>query len=73
MVFDRQMLKGKIIGKYGTQAVFADKLGVVPLTVSRKITCESPITDQEIVVWCDMLDIPTDEIQLYFFTAKVHS
>lgn len=72
MEFDFSKLRGRIVEKYNSQAEFSRVLGVVPLTVSRKVNGETPFTSTEITKWCDKLEIPTDEIQTYFFTEKVH-
>ena len=70
MKSDLSKLRGKIVEKYRTQANFAEKLGVVPLTISRKLSGESPFSTTEIYVWCKLLDIPTDEIMQYFFSQE---
>ena len=70
MEFDFSKLKGRIVEKYNSQAKFAEALGVVPLTVSRKMTNENPFTSKEIVKWCELLEIAISEIPLYFFSFK---
>lgn len=70
MEFDFSKLRGRIVEKYRSQAEFARKLEKVPLTVSRKLNGENPFTSDDIKVWCELLEIPAEEIQVYFFTPK---
>lgn len=70
MEFDFSKLKGRIVEKYRSQSKFAEFLGVVPLTVSRKLNGENPFTSNDIAKWCVLLEIPVDEIQVYFFSPK---
>ncbi len=70
MKFDFSKLRGRIVEKYRSQNKFAEALGVNPLTVSRKLNCETPFTTTEISIWCSKLGIPLSEVQAYFFSPE---
>ena len=63
-------LRERIISTYGSQKQFADKLGVAPLTVSRKLRGETGFSLQDIVVWCKMLDISLNNLSVYFLEGE---
>lgn len=60
-------LKGRIIEKYGSQAEFARILGTYDTVVSRKMQGNVGFTHDDIVKWCNLLDIKQEEIGGYFF------
>lgn len=64
-------LRGRIVEKYGTQARFAEFLGITEQTVTAKLSEKTAFTLDEIVVWCNALDIQTDEVGVYFFEEKL--
>lgn len=61
------LLRGRIIEKFGTFTAFADALGVDKNTVSNKLNEITQFNRNEILVWCQMLDIPKEDIHKYFF------
>lgn len=69
--FDFSKLRGRIIEKYGSDANFAEALGILPQQLSPKLTGKTGITKAEIVEWCRLLDIAVEEIGVYFFVPKV--
>ena len=60
-------LRGKIIEKYTTQGVFAEKIGLSETSVSNKMTGKTGFNQEDIVKWCEALEIPLDEAGAYFF------
>ena len=66
-VFKYAKLRGRIREKFGTQAKFAEALGVSPVTVSRKLTGNVPFSSEDIEKWCKLLEIPIKDAGLYFF------
>lgn len=60
-------LKGKITEVFGSQVAFADKLGISATYLSSKLNCKIGITPDDMVDWCKALDIPVEDIGLYFF------
>ena len=68
MMRSYQKLRAKIVEKYGNQGIFAQKLGTSEITVSKKLCDKVPFTHNDIVKWCDLLEIGQDDIGSYFFT-----
>lgn len=60
-------LKGQIIAKHQTIDNFAKELGISRHTAYNKLKGKTAIKPNEIVKWCDILDIPKSEIADYFF------
>lgn len=71
MAFDYSKLRGRMVEKFGSQTAFVRKFGVSENTFSQKMNCKVRFTSDDIVKITDMLDIPSDEIGVYFFTPKV--
>lgn len=67
MPYEYNKLRGRIVEKYGTQEKFAEALGITKQWLSVKMTGKSPFNQKEMRQWCDLLDIPDDEISNYFF------
>lgn len=70
-MFNYSKLKGKIKEKYDRQDLFADNLGVSSVSLSAKLNNKWGFTQPEIIKSCELLDIPHDEIHLYFFALSV--
>lgn len=66
--FEFNKLRGRIVEKYRTQREFANALGITKNAFSRKMTGKSGMSQKDIVLWCEMLDIDRDEIGEYFFS-----
>lgn len=71
MAYDYNKLRGKIVEKFGTQGAFAKALGVSERTLSLKINGKIYFAQDEISKSCELLGIPDDNVQDYFFTLKV--
>lgn len=73
MKYDRSKLKGRIIEKFGKQSVFAEKIGISIVSMSKKLTGKIAISTDDIIEWSkpELLDIPPSEYHLYFFVHKV--
>lgn len=71
MQVNYRKLKGRIVEKCGTQTVFARKLGRSERTVSHKLSGLVPWTQPEIVKTAEILELPAEDIQAYFFTVEV--
>ena len=61
-------LRGKIREKYKRQEDFAIAMGMNPTTLSKKLNAVVDWTRKEIEKACDLLEIPYEEIHIYFFT-----
>lgn len=64
-------LKAKITEVYGSQTAFADKIGLQPITVSRRLNGKTAFTRDEIMQWAGVLGIKKNQIASYFFDVKV--
>jgi len=72
-MFDYRKLKGRIIERFGSQKEFAKAYGTAENTISRKLSGKRKITTDDITKMCrpEFLDIPVQEIPVYFFKEKV--
>lgn len=73
MAYNYSKLLGRIVEICGTQAMFAEKIGLSERSVSLKLNNKIPWKQTEISRACEILDIPVTEIQSYFFTLVVQS
>lgn len=67
MGFEYGKLKGRIVEKYGTRGKFAEAAGISEVTVSKKLNEKTQFSQEDIVLWCRLLDIPILEAGSYFF------
>ena len=61
-------LRGKIREVFHTNEAFAEAMGMNPSSLSAKLNNLSPWKREEIEKACELLDIPIEEVYLYFFT-----
>ena len=73
MAYDYSKLNGRIVEKCGTQAVFADIMGLSERTVSLKLNNKVAWKQPEMQKAAVILEFPETEIQTYFFTMKVQN
>ena len=71
MAYDYRKLNGRIVEKYGTQARFAEAMGLSERSVSLKLNCKVGWKQPEITLACKLLGIKEREISDYFFTMEV--
>lgn len=71
MSFNYSKLRGRIIEKFGTQGCFAKELGVSERTLSLKLNNRIFFSQDEITKISELLNISSDEIQVYFFEKEV--
>lgn len=64
-------LYGRICEKFGSQKAFAEHIGVSEVTVSGKLRGKIQFSRKDIIVWCNSLDINTDEVGDYFFSYEL--
>ena len=74
-MFDFSKLRGRIVEKFGTLALFAVAMRDAGLSfsdcvLSQKMNNRSEWTADEMRMACILLDIPPEEIHLYFFCPK---
>lgn len=70
LLFDYSKLKGRIKEIYGTQGYFARAMHLSEQSVSDKLNNKAQFTQNEIILACDLLKIPYEEISIYFFYRK---
>lgn len=61
-------LRGRIVEKYQNIANFAKTLDIEPNVISRKLSGKIGLTKKDIKLWSTLLEIPLEEIGIYFFT-----
>lgn len=71
MAFNYNKLRGRIIEKYGTQGRFAKAVGVSERTLSLKLNNKIFFSQDEITKISELLNIASNEIQVYFFEKEV--
>lgn len=69
--FDYSKLAGRIREKFGTQKVFAEKMGMSEGTVSMKLSNYYYFSQAEIEKAIKLLDLEPGTVTEYFFTVKV--
>lgn len=71
--YDFSKLRGRIKEKLGYEAIFAEKISISPASLSSKFNNKSDFTATEIseAISEEVLDIPLDEVGVYFFTRKL--
>ena len=72
-MFDYRKLIGRIIEKFGTRRSFAEAIKISENAMSQKLSGKMAITTDDIMEWSkpEFLDIPCDQIGVYFFKLKV--
>lgn len=71
MRFDYSSLSGRIVEKFGTRTVFAEKMGLSERSLSLKLNNKAPWKQTEMQKAALLLEFPEKEISRYFFTLKV--
>lgn len=71
MAYEYNKLNGKIIEVCGTQAIFAEKMGLSERTISLKLNNKVSWKQAEIQKALEILGLSDGDIQEYFFTIKV--
>ena len=66
---DYSLLRGRIRAWFGTQACFAQAMGVSECALSHKLNGRSEWTAGEIRKACQLLEISGNDIKPYFFYA----
>ncbi len=71
MPYQYDKLLGRIVEKCGTQAAFAQAMGLSERTVSLKLNGKRAWSQMDITRACKVLDIDLTDVQQYFFALKV--
>ena len=70
--YDYSKLRGRIKEKLGTEGEFARKIGRTQNYVSKVFNNGTYLSQEDIALGSEVLDIPVSEIGVYFFTKEVH-
>ena len=70
MEYDYSKLRGRIIEKFGTIGNFQKHLNISNVVLSKKMNNRVRLSHDDITQWADLLEIPMDQIGVYFFTHK---
>lgn len=71
MIFNYNKLRGRIVEKCGTIRAFADAIGVSEVSISKYLNNKVEWGQRTIDEACRVLDIPREEIPIYFFVPDV--
>lgn len=71
MSYDYRKLRGRIREMCGTQDAFSEKLGIGRVSLSQRLNNQLEFSQDEMLKACDILEIPMEDIPVYFFTIKV--
>lgn len=71
-MFDTSKLRGRIIEKFGSQNAFAEASHNSISFISQYLNSKTYLDQKTIDKWVQLLDIPENEIDVYFFKKKVH-
>lgn len=71
MVFRYNKLRGRIVEIFGSQSRFAEEIGQSEQNITAKLAGRSSFTQDNIVTWCQALNIDQADIGSYFFTREV--
>lgn len=66
--FKNNKLRGRITELYDTQESFADAIGKARMWVNQRLTGTVEMSRSDIHLMASALEIPQDEIGVYFFT-----
>lgn len=70
--YDYSKLRGRIKEKIGTEGEFAKRIGRTQNYVSKVFRNGTYFGQQDIDSGAEVLEIPIEEIGVYFFTPEVH-
>lgn len=65
--FEYRKLRGRIVEKYGTLNAFFEKLKITNVQASKKINGKAGFSQEDIVEWCDLLDIDLIDVGPFFY------
>ena len=71
MTYKTEKLKARIVEKYGDQKKFANAVGIPEATLSRLLSEGKDWKGSKLMKAVELLDIPADEIDSYFFEPAV--
>lgn len=73
MAYDYAKLSGRIVEKCGTQAMFAEMMGLSERTISMKLNNKVAFKQPEIQRALEVLKLKPEDVPIYFFATKVQN
>lgn len=73
MVFNYSKLNGRIVERFGSQARFAEAMGISEHSISQKVNNKTTWKNTEIHKACELLGIQNSEVGQYFFNREVQA
>lgn len=70
MSFTYNKLRGRIIEICGSQSEFSKRVGQSEQIITAKLSGRSSFTQENIIRWCEILNIDQNDIGNYFFAKK---
>lgn len=70
-MFNYNKLRGKIKEVFNTQAAFAEAMEISSTSLSEKLNNKVEFSQKEIEKAVELLQIPKEDIPIYFFTLEV--
>lgn len=71
MSFEYDKLRGKIKEVFNTQEKFAESMNMATTSLSFRLNNQLQWTQREMKKACQLLNIPEEEVAIYFFREKV--
>lgn len=71
MVFNYSKLNGRIVERFGSQAKFAEAMGISEHSISQKVNNKTTWKNTEIHKACGLLEISNADVWEYFFNRQV--
>lgn len=68
---NRPRIRGRIVELFGSQQNFARHLGQTEQTVSKKLRGKATFSQEDIIRWCEALQIPAGEVGEIFFAPEL--
>jgi len=70
MSFDYSKLRGRIIEKYGSVRGFSEHTRIGYPAVIRKMAGETKFSQEDIMEWCNLLEIELVDVPLFFLNES---
>lgn len=68
---DHSKLRGRIKEVLGSEKEYASRMGFSTFTATTKLNGKSDFKTNEIIKSCQILKIPMEQVDAYFFSQKV--
>lgn len=68
MSYTYRKLRGRIVEKYRTQTNFAKAVGISKNAMSRKMSGQVRLSQEDMIQWAELLEIDKEDFGDYFFT-----